>query len=127
MYSKERSLKDYKTVIEESVDNNGMRVTLNEVILDEDQLLISSTFHTELSDKDFQYNWFSDIEVYINGSESNLGGGGGPKGITNSTVNYFWAADLQNMKLDDNQQIKIVFNDLERSDSKKVTKGKMEF
>lgn len=127
MYSKERSLKDYKTVIGESVEDNGMRVTLNEVILDEDQLLISSTFHTELSDKDLDYNWFSDIEVYINGSESNLGGGGGPKGITNSTVNYFWAADLQNIKLDDNQQIKIVFNDLERSDSKKVTKGKWSF
>jgi hypothetical protein len=127
VYSKERSLKDYKTVIGESVEDNGMRVTLNEVIVDEDQLLISSTFHTDLSDKDLDYNWFSDIEVYINGSESLLGGGGGPKEITNSTVNYFWAADLQNINLEDKQQIKIVFNNLERSDSKKVTKGKWSF
>ena len=127
VYSKERSLKDYKTIIGESVEDNGMRVTLNEVILDEGQLLISSTFHTELSDNDLAYNWYSDIEVYINDSKSSLGGGGGPEGITNSTVNYFWTTDLQNIKLQDNQQIKIVFNNLERSDSKKLTKGKWSF
>lgn len=127
VYSKEHSLQDYKTVIGESVEDNGMKVTLNEVILDEGQLLISSTFHTELTDEDLDYNWYSDIEIYINGSELSLGEGGGPEAITHSTVNYFWAADLQNIKLQDNHQIKIVFNNLERSDSNKVTKGKWSF
>lgn len=128
VYSKDRSLQDYKTVIGESVEDNGMKVTLNEVILDEGQLLISSTFHTELTDEDLDYNWYPDIEIYMNGSELSGAGGGGPvDGITNSTVNYFWAADLQNIKLQDNQQIKVVFNNLERSDFKKVKKGKWSF
>lgn len=128
VYSKEDALQDYKTVIGESVEDNGMKVTLNEVILDEGQLLISSTFHTDLSDNDLAYNWFSDIEVYINGSTLSPAGGGGPvHGITHSKVNYFWTADLEDIKLQDNHQIKIVFNDLERSDAKKVIKGKWSF
>ncbi|KYG29522.1 DUF4179 domain-containing protein [Alkalihalobacillus trypoxylicola] len=128
VYSKEYSLKDYKTVIGESVEDNGMSVTLNEVVLDEGQLLISSTFHTELSDEDLEYNWFSDIEVYLNGSEiTTLGGGGGPQEITDSYVNYFWTNDLPNVKMEDNQQIKIVFHNLERFDSKKVIEGKWSF
>lgn len=127
VYSQEGSLNDYKTVIGESVKDNGMKVTLNEIILDEGQLLISSTFHTDLSDEDLAYNWFSNIEVYMNGKKSDLGGGGGPKRITNSAVDYFWASDIKNINLQDNQQFKIVFNNLERSDSKKLIKGKWSF
>ncbi len=127
VYSKERSLQDYKTVIGESVEDNGMKVTLNEVILDEGQLLISSTFHTELTDEDLDYNWFSDIKIYLNGSELNGARGGRLQEITHSTVNYFWTAELPNSNLQDNQRIKIVFNNLERSDSKKMTKGKWSF
>ncbi|MDQ0233203.1 DUF4179 domain-containing protein [Metabacillus malikii] len=127
VHSQEGSLSDYKTVIGESVESNGVKLTLNEIILDEGQLLISSTFHTDISDNDLAYNWYSKIEVYINGKKSDLGGGGGPEGITNSAVNYFWTSDLKNIKLQDNQQIKIVFNDLERSDSKKLIKGKWSF
>ncbi|MEH7122430.1 DUF4179 domain-containing protein [Bacillus sp. JJ1773] len=127
VYSQEDSLSDYKTVIGESVESNGVKVTLNEIILDEGQLLISSTFHTDLSDSDLAYNWYSNIGVYIDGKKSDLGGGGGPKEITNSAVNYFWASDIKNINLQDNQQIKIVFNNLERSDTKKLIKGKWSF
>ncbi|KMK76535.1 DUF4179 domain-containing protein [Alkalihalobacillus pseudalcaliphilus] len=128
VYSQEDSLKEYKTVIGETVEDNGMRVTLNEVILDEGQLLISSTFHTELMDEDLDYTWFSDIEVYIDGIKSNFAGGGlSSNGITNSELDYFWTADLQNIKLQDNHQIKIVFNNLERFDSKEVIEGEWTF
>ncbi|GIN74241.1 hypothetical protein J14TS2_47160 [Bacillus sp. J14TS2] len=127
VYSRGHSLKDYKTIIGESVEDNGMKVTLNEVILDEGQLLISSTFHTKLTDEDLNYNWYSDIKIYINGSELSLGGGGRTEEITNSKVHYFWSANLEDIKLQDNHQIKIVFHNLERSDSKKMTKGKWSF
>lgn len=127
VYSKDRSLQDYKTVIGESVEDNGMKVTLNEVILDEGQLLISNTFHTELKDEDLDYNWYSDLDIYMNGSKLSGAWGGGPQEITNSTVNHFWTAELQNIKMEDDQRIKIVFNNLERSDSKKVKKGKWSF
>ncbi|MEH7385416.1 DUF4179 domain-containing protein [Bacillus sp. JJ1521] len=127
VYSQEGSLSDYKTVIGESVESNGVKVTLNEIILDEGQLLISSTFHTDLLDSDLAYNWYSNIEVYINGKKLDFGGGGGPEEITNSAVSYFWASDIKNINLQDNQQIKIVFNNLERSDSKELIKGQWSF
>ncbi|MFT4413319.1 DUF4179 domain-containing protein [Fredinandcohnia humi] len=127
VYSQEGSLSDYKTVIGESVEDNGMKVTLNEIILDEGQLLISSTFHTDLSDEDLAYNWFSNIEVYMNGKKLDLGGGGRTESITNSAVNYFWSSAIKPIKPKDNQQIKIVFNNLERSDSRKFIKGKWSF
>ena len=49
----------------------------------------------ELSDSDVAYNWYSNIEVYINGSKTKGREGGGPEEITNSAVNYFWASDLR--------------------------------
>lgn len=122
-----QSLADYKTVIGESVTDNGVEVTLNEVIVDDGQLLISSTFHTDFSDEDLAYNWFPKIEVFMNGKKSNGGGGGGHEEITNTSLTYFWAADVENVKLEDIQDIKIVFSDLERSDSADLRKGNWSF
>ncbi|MFJ8064548.1 DUF4179 domain-containing protein [Psychrobacillus sp. NPDC096426] len=127
VYANNGSLHDYKTVIGDSVKDNNMKVTLNEVILDEGQLLISSTFHTNLDEDDLAYNWFTDIDVYIDGKKITLGGGGGPQEITNSMVNYFWSADIGKVLLQEDQLIRIVFNDLKRSDSEKTLKGAWEF
>lgn len=127
VYSQAGTLTDYKTIIGDSVEKNGVKVTLNEVILDEGQLLISSTFHTKLADTDLAYNWFSDIDVYIDGQKIQLGGGGGQQKITESYIHYFWAADIGQIDLQTEKSIRIVFNDLERSDSEKIIKGKWSF
>src|SRR5690625_974668 len=127
VYSKDGSLHDYKTIIGKSVENNGTEVTLNEVILDDGQLLISSTFHTDLTDEDLDYNWHSEVDIYIDGKLSSDGGGGHVHGITNSAVNYFWTAFLQDIKLCVDQEIKIVFSHLKRNDLNKEIKGKWSF
>lgn len=127
VYSQAGTLSDYKTIIGDSVEENGVKVTLNEVILDEGQLLISSTFHTKLANNDLVYNWFSDIDVYIDGQKIQQGGGGGPQEITESYINYFWTADIGQMDWQKEKSIRIVFNDLRRSDSEKMLKGKWSF
>ncbi|MEO4055171.1 DUF4179 domain-containing protein [Solibacillus sp. CAU 1738] len=127
VYSKAGTLTDYKTIVGESVEDNGVKVTLNEIILDEGQLLISSTFHTNFKGDDLAYNWFTDIDVYIDGQKIEMGGGGGPREITESYINYFWAADIGDIDLKNEKAIRIVFNDLERSDSEKIMKGKWKF
>ncbi len=129
VYSSERSLNDFKTVIGDSVTNKETRVTLNEVMLDEDQLIISSTFHSDFLEKegDLDYNWFTDLDIYIDGKEVQYGGNGGPQEVTPSSVTYLWAANLKEISLADQHQIKIVFNNLKRSDAKKVIKGKWKF
>lgn len=127
VYSQAGTLTNYKTIIGDSVEDNGVKVTLNEVILDEGQLLISSTFHKELENDDLAYNWFSNIDIYIDGQKIELGGGGGPTEITESYINYFWAADIGQIDLQKEKAIRIVFNNLERSDSEKIVKGKWSF
>ncbi|MFF5997091.1 DUF4179 domain-containing protein [Lysinibacillus sp. KU-BSD001] len=127
VYSRDGALTDFKTIIGDSVEDNGVKVTLNEVILDEGQLLISSTFHTNLKGDDLAYNWFSHIDVYIDGQKIEMGGGGGPREITESYINYFWTADIGQIDLQKEKAIRIVFNDLERSDSDKMLKGKWSF
>ncbi|WP_057762097.1 DUF4179 domain-containing protein [Cytobacillus praedii] len=127
VHSQAGTLSDFKTIIGDSVEENGVKVTLNEVILDEGQLLISSTFHTKLENNDLVYNWFSDIDIYIDGQKIQQGGGGGPQEITESYINYFWTADIGHMDLQKEKSIRIVFNDLRRSDSEKTLKGKWSF
>lgn len=127
VYSQTGTLTDYKTIIGDSVYNHGVKVTLNEVILDEGQLLISSTFHTKLEGDDLAYNWLSDIDIYINGQEIQLGGGGGPEEITESYINYFWTADIGHIDLQGEQSFRIVFNDLTRSDSSEKINGEWAF
>ncbi|KOP80327.1 hypothetical protein AMS59_02730 [Lysinibacillus sp. FJAT-14745] len=127
VYSQADTLTDFKTIIGDSVKDNGVKVTLNEVILDEGQLLISSTFYTKLENNDLAYNWFSDIDIYIDGKKVELGGGGGPQEITESYIHYFWTADIGHMDMHKEKTMRIVFNDLKRSDSEKVMKGKWSF
>lgn len=127
VYSKEHSLQDYKTVVGESVRDNGVKVTLNEVMLDEGKLLISITFHSDFSEEDLKWNWFTEMDIYINGKELGPGGGGGPHEINRTSVTYFWSANLHDLNLEEEHDIKIVFKDLERSDHKKMKAGKWSF
>ncbi len=127
VYSHVGTLTDYKTIIGDSVEDNGVKVTLNEIILDDGQLLISSTFHTKLKGDDLAFNWFSDIDVYIDGQLIKMGGHGGPQEITESYIHYFWAADIGKMDLQKEKAIRIVYNDLRKSNSEKMMKGNWKF
>ena len=72
-----RDLDDYKTVIDQSITDKGVTIKLNEVILDGDMLLVSSTTHIENKEKQFR-NISMYGDVYINGkSVSDSGGGTG--------------------------------------------------
>lgn len=127
VYSQQDVLTDYKTILGESVEDNGVKVTLNEVMLDDGQLLISSTFHTKLEGDDLDYNWFTDIDVYIDGKKYEMGGGSGPEEITATYIHYFWSADVGQLDLQKEKTIRIVFKDLRRSDRDEIIKGKWRF
>ncbi|WP_062106781.1 DUF4179 domain-containing protein [Bacillus niameyensis] len=125
--AQQEGLTDYKTILGKTVEDQGMKVTLNEVILDEGQLLIGSTFHTNLEGSDLAYNWYTNIEVYLDGKEIALGGGGGPEEITNSHVQYFWTQEIGPLLTKKDQRVKIVFKDLKRSDDQKELEGTWSF
>ena len=108
------SLEDYKTIINKAVIQNGVTVKLNEVILDDDQILISSTFSSD------KVKWdpsaFVETEVYVNGKDIMYNGGAGgslAKVITNSTasvVSSIAPSNTELLALTGNLHIKVVYN-----------------
>eukprot|EP00831_Metopus_contortus_P012535 TRINITY_DN15040_c0_g1_i5.p1 TRINITY_DN15040_c0_g1~~TRINITY_DN15040_c0_g1_i5.p1 ORF type:complete len:138 (-),score=32.45 TRINITY_DN15040_c0_g1_i5:78-491(-) len=82
----EKSLDDYKTVIKKAVTDNGITVQLNEVILDDNELIISTNI---TSDKVLNENETYDTEkdIYINGKKVKfIGESGGAQKVDDYTT-----------------------------------------
>lgn len=108
---KGQSLKDYQTVIGETVVDNGIIVKFNEVILDDERLIISSTFQSH------QVN-LADImfpipKVCINGQEMIDDGVRESIKINDSTYTYLAAISLENVHVEDKLNMNIVYENIE--------------
>lgn len=86
------NLNDYKTVVGKSITENGLTITLNEVILDKDELIVSTTYQYEKELE--QGNIMSFGYIYINGELINLGAGGGSTAIDKNTVEEVLRYDI---------------------------------
>lgn len=79
-----KDLDDYKTIVDKAITKNGITIQLNEVILDKDEVVVSTTIK---SDKSLGDN--GDLlvfgNVYINGKEVSNGATGGSKQIDKYT------------------------------------------
>lgn len=105
----EKDLEKYKTVINKSVTKQGLTIQLNEVILDNDILAISSTIKSE----DGYENHITPFSsIFINGRLQSLGGGGSSMkdadGNMQSVMNEHINTDYTQGSLD----IKIVYKDI---------------
>lgn len=69
----ESNLEDYKTVVGQSITKNGLTITLNEVVLDKDVLIVSTTYKFKEELEDGYIMAFESI--YINGKPMSSGGG----------------------------------------------------
>lgn len=89
-------LSEYKTTINKPVTNNGYTITLNEVILDKNELTISSTVK---SDEGY-FNGYLEVlkSVYINGTRINFDSNGASEIVDDATMNevttYFLDKEL---------------------------------
>ncbi|MCT4563367.1 MAG: DUF4179 domain-containing protein [Maledivibacter sp.] len=105
----ERNLDEYKTVVDQSISKNGITIQLNEVILDNDQLVVSTT---SKSDEKLEEGFISPIgSVYVNGENISFGGGGGAKKIDAYTVEEVTIYTLDEV-LDGELNIKLLFSDV---------------
>lgn len=104
----ESNLEDYKTVVGQSITKNGLTITLNEVVLDKDVLIVSTTykFKEELEDG----NIMSFGNVYINGKSVSSGGGGGATVIDKNTVEEVFRYTLDEDVKKDDLDIKIAYS-----------------
>lgn len=64
-----KNLTPYQTVVGQSLSRDGITVTLNDVILDDETLLVSytTTVPDSVSDPAVQSDYFTDASVYVNG------------------------------------------------------------
>lgn len=107
-----QSLESYKTVIGTTVENKSGEITLNEVLIDEGQLVINSTFH---SNNAISGRLSPFPTVYIDGEETVGGGAGNVEKINDSTYTFFSAMNVQNIELSKELEIKVVYKDIGRS------------
>jgi hypothetical protein len=106
-------LEDYNTVINKSVIDNGVTVKLNEVVLDDDELIISANISSDSILKE-NGTWDPEMTLYINNKKVKfVGESGDSKQIDNYTTQQVAEYDLdliKDMDLSGDLNIKIVYS-----------------
>lgn len=104
------NLDEYRTIVNETVSKNGITIQLNEVILDKDELIVSTTVK---SDQKLGNNGnimvFGDI--YINGKNISNSSGGATKQIDEYTEESVLSYTLDGELNDGNLYIEIKYNE----------------
>jgi hypothetical protein len=104
----EKELQDYTTVVHQAVTKQGITVQLNEVILDKDEFVISTTSTSD--EKIDQGSIHMNNKIYVNGKRINYGGTtGSSKSIDDYTVEDITTSDLDVKDLKGDLDVKIVF------------------
>ncbi len=116
-------LNDYRTVINSSITKNGATVQLNEVILDRDEIIVSTT--TKL-DEDIKSDRFMTLSgnVYINGKRISSGAGGSSKQIDRYTEETVLAYKLDKELNEGDLEIEIKYDSIYLYDEEKEIKIK---
>ena len=110
IHHKDGSLQEYKSVINKEVTQNGVSGKLNEVVLDDGQILISSTF------KSNKIKWDESSlvvpKIYINGNlVSNGGGSCKATKLNDTTCNFLSSVTLKDLKnLSGNLDFKVEYD-----------------
>jgi len=118
--SSRKSLEDYKVVIGKTVEDKGIEIGLNEVMLDNGRLVISSTFRSSTVDLE---RVSMSPTVYINGKKVLIGMHGSMKKIDDSTCISYKSVDLEGINIDKVLNIKISYNDMYYTDTGKPVGG----
>jgi len=109
----DNNIDNYKTIIGKEVSNNGITIKLNEVLLDENQIIVSSSAYS--NKVNWSKNSIIDFDVYINGKNiltGGMAGSAGSKIITKNTCNFIHDYTVNNniiAKAKGNLDIKIIF------------------
>lgn len=107
----ESDLENYKTVVDKAITKGGITIQLNEVVLDGNVLIVSSTLKTqEKIDKEIGITAFG--SVYVNGKEVSLSAGGGSENIDKYTTESVMEYTLGASDLSGDLDVKIIYKDV---------------
>jgi len=103
----------YTSVINKTLEKNGFKVTLNEIAIDHNKLIIAATFKSTEKLPENSPPATMNPTVFINGKQINVGGGGNKKFIDNYTYVTVDELDVSSIKIPDNINMKIIYKDFE--------------
>lgn len=124
----EKDIEPYANVVNQIVEDNGVEVKLTDVIIDKDELVLSTIVNTNRHIDGFRF----DYDIFINGKRLTNYGGTGRRGAIDNTNTIFYdiySFDTKGIDTKENIAIKITLSDLNYyiGDSKEEIKGKWEF
>lgn len=99
----------YKTAIGETAENKYGKLTLNEVLVDADNLLISSTFEPAKG-VSFDYQTFLSPHVLVNGEDLQISGGAQSVKVTDNRYTIYGDIKLSELPNEGVVQLKITYD-----------------
>lgn len=106
-----KNIEPYTNVIGEVKEDKGIEVKLNEVIIDKDELILSTIVYMDRTVDGLDF----DFDIYIDGKKTERPGGGGDLKKIDDSKNIFFNIAYTNIKelnTTKNMDIKIVLNNL---------------
>ena len=110
----DKDLQDYVTVLNTSKTDKGYTITLNEVILDDNELIVSSTIKSEEPINDLSF--MTDEEISVNGKSASVSSGGGSRQIDEHTIESVINYKLKNVDANQKLDIEINYNQIGREE-----------
>lgn len=110
LFKKDLNFDAYKTVVNKTTENALGRLTLNEIIIDDNQILLNATFKP-VKDLNFDNQIFFFPQVFVNGKELTVRNGG--QTIQQSDKNYtiYSSVKLRELPEDKMLNLDIRYND----------------
>ncbi|QHI72824.1 DUF4179 domain-containing protein [Aminipila terrae] len=119
----EKNLQDYTTVVGTSKTDKGYTIKLNEIILDENQLVVSSSVQSK--QKLSEGGVIASADVYVNGKRVSVAAGGSSRALDDYTEESLLDYELEDIDTSSRLDIELVYTDILQGS--KVTNGKWAF
>jgi hypothetical protein len=110
LFNKELNFEAYKTVVGKTTENSLGRLTLNEIIIDDNQILLNATYKP-VKDLNLDYQLFFVPQVFVNGQEFTVRNGGQSIAQSDKTYTIYSSVKLSELPKDKILNLDIRYND----------------
>ncbi|MFF2175336.1 DUF4179 domain-containing protein [Lysinibacillus sp. NPDC058147] len=110
LFKNDLNFEAYKTVVGKTTENSLGRLTLNEIIIDDNQILLNATFKP-VKDLNFDSQLFFFPQVFVNGKEFTVRNGGQSIQQSDNTYTIYSSVKLSDLPEDKILNLDIRYND----------------
>ncbi|MEY9975466.1 DUF4179 domain-containing protein [Lysinibacillus sp. RC79] len=110
LFKKDLNFETYKTVVDKTTENSLGRLTLNEIIIDDNQILLNATFKP-VKGINFDHQIFFFPQVFVNGNEFTVRNGGQTIQQSDKTYTIYSSVKLSELPEDKILNLDIRYND----------------